>query len=126
MKPFPNDKRGQAHHSHNEKGYDESRSEPIVLLAFVKHRLQRADTNGEQANADVVEALNCHRTALRPRWILNQSIKQKQGQNSHRHIDKEDPAPGVVVGDPAPQSRANRRSNYSDNSKEGEREAALL
>jgi hypothetical protein len=38
-----------------EEGDDEVGAEPVVLLAFVEDKLERAEADGEQAEAGVVE-----------------------------------------------------------------------
>ena len=63
--------------------------------------------------------------ALEIRRILNQPRGEQQRKNSDRNIDEENPAPGEVVGDPAAESRTDRRRRDDRHSVDGECHAAF-
>src|SRR5262249_32677108 len=65
-------------------------------------------------------------TALRPRRILDQKKNEEQGQDADRQINKKDPAPAVVVGDPTAQGRADGGRDHRCDAKDRKRQAALL
>src|SRR5260370_26779774 len=89
-----------------EKRYDKVALEPVFPLAFVKDDFQRAESQRDQADSNVINsqlaALAGRLDLLNKLWrIRDQPAGQQQAQNANRHIDKEDPTPGKVVGDPA-------------------------
>ena len=102
---FPEDEDEQRGSAHEEEGGDEVRAEPVVLLAFVEDELQGAEADGEQAEAGVVEIEPAFALVgdffADVGWIFNDARGEEEGENGDGDVDEEDPAPGVVVGDPA-------------------------
>src|ERR1700719_1213679 len=86
------------------------RSEPIVFLSFVEDDLQRTYAQGQERKSDEVEARELLPQARYVRRIVDQLIDQYECQNANRNVDIENPAPGVVVGNPAAQRWTNGRS----------------
>jgi hypothetical protein len=83
------------------------RGEPVDLLAAVEHDLGGGEPQGHQAEADVVDAALPPRPDVRR--ILDDGVDEEGGQDADREVDEEDPAPGVVVGDPPAEGRAEDR-----------------
>src|SRR6516225_3432665 len=101
LKPLPEHQGNQADRGNDDERGDEARAEPVILLAPVQKNLQRADAQGQQGDADVVQL---DPGALQPDQIgrvVDQAIYQKQGQQAHRKIDEKDPPPGIIEGDPS-------------------------
>ena len=98
---FPDHEHRQEHHRNQATDNDERRLEPVQVVAFVEHDLQRPDTDNQRQQADVV-----HRLAAgdhRPGTHL--LAHHSGGKQANGHVDEEDPRPAVTVGDPAPQDR---------------------
>ena len=66
------------------------------------------------------------KSAFDPGRIVNQAVDQNEGQDADRDIDEEDPAPGIVVGDPTAQGGADGGGKDGDDAIEGKGLAALL
>ena len=126
VKPFPNDERNQSDAGNDGERENEMRPEPVVLLPLVEHDLQGAHAEGEQTHADVVDLYSRARGALHPGRIFDQAIDQKQCQDADRQVDEENPAPGVVVRDPAAQRGPDRRRDDRGDAIEREGQPALL
>ena len=85
---------------------DLGRVEPVELGAAVEHDLQRADGQGEEAEAEEIElAEAAHRVGHE---------QQDAGECSHadRHVDVEHPAPVEVVGEVGADDRADDRRDH--------------
>ena len=89
--------------------HDEMRTEPVLLLAFIQHDLQRPHTNYEQADSPVVDA-----GTLSPqvRWVVDECLRQQNSQNADWNIDVEDPAPTVVIGEPTAEDGPEHRRDH--------------
>ena len=127
LTPLPEDQRNQADRRDRYQRDDEVRTEPIVFLALVEQNLKRSDRRAPEARC------RCSRRERRRPWraleirrILDHPHHQKQGQHADRQIDVEDPAPGVVVGDPAAQRGTDGRRHDRGDAVERERQPALL
>ena len=125
VKPFPDDQGNEADAGNDGKRKNEMRPEPVVLLPLVEHHLQRAHAEGEQSHADIVDLYPRARRALHPGRVFDQAKNQKQRQDAHRQVDEENPAPGIVVRDPAAQGGPDRRRDDGGDAIEREGHAAL-
>ena len=96
------------------EGADKVRIEPVIIFAPVEHHLQTAKTEGDQADPRPVDGELLFRLFL-PRRIFQQLIDGQHRHNPYRDIDKEHPAPGVVIGDPAPQRGTEYRRDDNGN-----------
>ena len=105
---------------------DEAGCEPGIFFALVEHDLQAAHGNGEEAEAKVVHVAQARAVGLDPRRIIDQSADQKEGQNADRNVDEEDPAPGIIIGDPTAEGGADRGREDGDETVEGKGLASLL
>src|SRR6266404_5846426 len=86
------------------------RSEPVVFLALVEDDLQGAYAQGQKRKSDEVEAREPLLKCGYVWWIFDKLKDEYECQNTNRNVDVENPAPGVVVGDPASQRWTNGRS----------------
>ena len=94
------------------------RLQPVIFLTLAEHDLQAAEAQGNQTEADVINAIFARgRTALviHKGRILDHTVGQQKRDETHRHVDEEDPAPGIVICDPATQHGADRRSRHNYN-----------
>jgi hypothetical protein len=104
---FPHHHADQSDGGDDGGGDDAVRREPIVALAFVQHDFERAQPGGQQPQAHVIDLQAvAQRFAEQIGRIEDQQRSQQQGTNAHRNVDQENPAPGVVVGDPSAERRA--------------------
>ncbi len=78
-------------------------AEPVLALAGVEHHLQEAEAERQKSDAPQVDSAELGFAKVR--WVDDEVADHQQRENPHRQIDVEDPAPGVVVGDPAAQRR---------------------
>src|ERR1700722_1548210 len=125
MLPFPDHRGDQRRDADGRHGYDETRVEPIVALAFVEDYLQGAESDGDQAETEIVDAA-FHVALFLEVWrVLDQSRGEKQRDNSDRDVDIENPAPTEIVGDVAADRRANCRRENHGHAVYGERHAAF-
>ena len=80
------------------------RREPVHLLPLVQHHLQRPRNSDHAAESQVVDAALAaglmYGGSSMKAWTISMAT------SAHRQVDVEDPAPRVVVGDPAAQRRA--------------------
>ena len=124
--PLPEDEADHAGDKEEGEDADEAGGEPVVLFALVEHDLQAAHGDGEEAEAEIVHVAQAGEVGFDPGRIVDQAVDQDEGQNADRDVDEEDPAPGVVVGDPAAQGGADGGSEDGDEAVEGKGLAALL
>ena len=102
----------------------------VFTLALVEHDLQRPEAHGDQQNADVVDGQPA--AAARGfylfhelRRIGDQLAGQHQTEQPDGDVDKEDPAPGEVIGNPSAERRSDRRRRDDGHAVQGERRGAL-
>ena len=99
------------------------RREPVLLLALVEHELQRADADRQHADAPVVD----RRDSLpQVRRIEDEQLRHDERRDADRNVDVEDPAPAVVVGQPAAEHRPENRRDDDAEAPEAHRLAAIL
>jgi len=69
--------------------------------------LEKAEADTEQTEADVID-FDARSFALcdQVRWILNELRSEKERKDADGNIDEEDPAPGVVIRNPAAERRS--------------------
>ncbi len=100
---------------------DFSGIEPALRSSAVEHQLQRTKSHREEPKADPVELLG---VAIFP--IIETQPNSCRGQNSERHVDVEDPAPTVEIGQVAPERRTQNRPHHHDKTPDGHDRAALV
>jgi hypothetical protein len=74
--------------------------------------LQASDAENDERQADVIDCDACTLKLFQPRRIFDDGRSKKEGKQSYRYVDKEDPAPIVIVGDPATKRGADRRGDH--------------
>ena len=124
--PFVKYEGDQRDHGEREKDGDVGGAEPVFLLALVEDDLQEAEADDDQRQADVIDldvlALDCRAATadLRPPG------GEEEGEQADGDVDEENPAPVVIVGDPAAESGADGRGDDDRHAEDGEGLAALL
>ena len=108
------------------EGADEVGGEPVVFFALVEEDLEATHGEGEEAEADVIELAEVFAGGLDPGWVVDEAGDEGVGEDADGDVDVEDPAPGVVVGDPAAQGGSDGGGEDGDEAVEGEGLAALL
>ncbi len=88
-------------------------AQPVQLLPAVEHDFKRGQADRHQRQPGAVDA-QLLALVQQPRGrergrIPQHHAREKGTQHAHRDVDVEDPAPGVVVGDPATQRWAEHR-----------------
>src|SRR5437868_10142052 len=99
LAPLPPDDKENGRQRNYGQGEDEVGFKPIVALALVEHNLQSSQAERNKTESDVVDSGFAQLAALEVRRILDETGSQQQRENSHRNINEENPAPGVIVGD---------------------------
>ncbi|MNS33367.1 hypothetical protein D3C72_654790 [compost metagenome] len=107
---FPDNEHRQRDHRNRRADDDEVRLEPIQVIALVEDHLQRANTNDQRDQADVIHRLTAgfHRTFGQLRAHYHHR------KDADRHVDEEDPRPAVTVGNPATEDRPGNWRNHRD------------
>ncbi len=106
---FIPDKSAQAHHREHRQGHDEVRREPVLLLSFVQHDLQRTDPHRQQTDAVVIHCFGFARDVWR---IKDVGTHHKGRHHADGQIDVEQPAPGIAIGDPSAQHGSEHRRHH--------------
>ena len=96
-------------------------TEPILALAAIEEHLEGADGKAEGDEAEDVEAELAVLLGLR-----HEGRDDEEGQRPHRHVDVEDPAPAVIVRQPAAQHGAQDRPHHDAEAPDGHGRAMLL
>src|SRR4051812_31132414 len=94
---YPGETKGPYHRER----HDVVRPEPIVALPFVQHNLERSQSQRQQSESYIIQLHAAERSTRQIGRIVDQLRRQDQRKNSYRNIDEEDPAPTVVVRNPA-------------------------
>jgi hypothetical protein len=84
---------------------DFARMEPVLQLAAIEHQLQRADPQAQRQEPNEIERLAMHVAGP-----ANKNQNTQRAQHADRQVDEEDPAPAVVVGQPAAERRPHDRA----------------
>ena len=96
---------------------NEGAPEPIFDLAAVERYFETGRRKRHESNTDAIDtqlAIGPHAGPLgfKGGRIVHQPAAQEQRQQPDRNVDEEDPAPAVVVGEPAPQHGSDRRRSH--------------
>ena len=101
---FANHQRDQAEDAEEGPQANLVAAEPVLALARIEYYLQHAKAQGEKADAPQIDASGfVLADVLR---IAHEGVHHEQREDANRKIEVEDPAPGVVVGDPAAEGGA--------------------
>ena len=118
------DQPADAHDREHRQRDDEVRAEPVVLLSLVEHDLQAADADDQQADAPVVDASLLAMPQIRR--IEDENLRQDDRDDADGNVDVEDPAPTVIVGEPAAGDRTEHGRDHDAERPERHRLPALL
>ena len=115
---------------------DEGGAEPVELLALVEDDLERGETDADEGEAGAVDlqlhagaqALGFFSKALAGEVLgVGEDHAGEEGAaRADGDVDVEDPAPGVVVGDPAAEGGAEHGRAHDGDGVDGHRHAALV
>jgi hypothetical protein len=105
---------------------DEAGAEPVVFLTFIEHDLDGADGDDEEAEAPIVDALTTLADFGEVRRVFDEPVRKIERDDADGDVEKEDPAPGVVVDDPATDGGAKDGSGDHCDSVDRECHAAFL
>src|SRR5580704_8668566 len=111
---LPNDQSNKRDDEGDGEGSDEVRSEPVLFLALIERNLQRAHGDDQQADTDIVDAVEIVPVSLLIRRIFYQPVGEEQGQDAYGNVDVENPMPGVVVCDPTAEGGSDRGRQHRD------------
>ena len=132
MAQLPEDQRDQARAEQNGQRLHapEGIAQPVPFLSLAEHHLPADHDDHQQRQADRVEAerLLAQLRALRDEIvrIAKQDVAGSKGQEADRDVDQEDPAPGILVGDPAAEGRADDRRHQGRQAEQRHRHALLF
>src|SRR6266849_4449720 len=131
MMPFPNHRDDQSQNRDRKERDDKIAFKPIFGLPAVEHHLKTCKSKGYQKNPETIDA----KPAAFPgilhfpcelRRVRNKPLRQKQRHDPDGDVDKEDPPPAPVVGDPTAERRADYRRSHDGHAVEGESRGPLL
>ncbi len=109
---FPNDQQCHCRNRNDrEPGYPRT-GKPVFLLPFIQHDLEGGQPDNEKRKSDGVNRSGFGFADVRRIFqVLAHQIQRKQADGN---IDVKHPAPGIVVGQPSAQQRANNgRDDYA-------------
>ncbi len=98
-------------------------AEPVLLLSFVQHHLERAHAKREHADAPVIDAAIL---AADVRRVEDKKARQDHRRQAHRQVDVEDPPPAEIVREIAADHGAEHRRHHDAESPERHSLAAVL
>ena len=96
-------------------------TKPVELLAAVEQDLQRADGEAQGTEAEPVQL----RTGVSLR-LRQEGDDAEEGEDADRQVDVENPAPGVVLGQPATEHRPQDGTDHDRDAPHRHRRALAL
>ena len=94
---------------------------PVELLAAIEQNLHGADGQTQGAEAEQVQLC----TGI-PVGVGQESANAEEGKGSDRQVDVEHPAPGVILGQPAAEHRAQNGADHDRDAKQRHRGSPAL
>src|SRR6266478_2941871 len=83
---------------------DFARIEPVLQFAAVEHQLEGADPQAQRQEPEEIE-----RFAMHVAGLAHENQDAQRAQRADRQVDVEDPAPAVLIGQPAAERRPHDR-----------------
>src|SRR5216684_215947 len=131
MAPLPKRGRNQCDKRDRKEQNNKVALEPILRLAAIEDNFQARKAEGHEKNP---EAINPKPAAFpgsfdftgELRRVRNEPVRQDQRQDPDGNIDKEDPPPTPVVGDPTTERRADHGGSHDGHAVESESRRPLL
>jgi len=114
--------RGERRGARDGQRDDRARVEPVEALAALEQRLQRADAERQQREAEEVDA----RDLAHVTRIGQQPERQRERERAERQVDVEDPRPRQRVRQPAAERGPERRSDHDAHAEDGHGHAEFL
>src|SRR3954452_3585368 len=102
---FPNNEPDHGNNREHRQPYDEAGIKPVLFLPLIQNQLEAREEDSHQSETNVVDA-----TAFGPFevWrVFDKPHRHQDRENTNRNVDVEDPAPGIIVGNPTAQRWAN-------------------
>ena len=132
MAQFPEDQPAQAHDEQGRQRLHapERVAQPVPFLALAERHLPADDDDDQQRQADAVEAERsppqlpalCREIV----GVAKRDGARSQRQQPDRDVDPEHPPPGIVVGDPAAERRADHGRDQRGQAEQRHRHALPL
>ena len=114
--PLPKGERDETGDGHDDERDDEVRAKPIIFLAFVEEDLQCADAEYKQGEPERVKAHFAGFDAAQEGRVIDEFVDERKREQTDRQVDEKNPAPRVVVGNPAADDRTERGGNHDGDS----------
>ena len=124
--PLPDEEADEAAHKEHRKEADKAGGEPVILFALVEHDLHAAHGDRQQRQANVIHVAQLRGVSFNPRRIFDEPAHENECQDADRNVDKENPAPGEVVRNPAAEGRSDRWRQHRDQAVKSKRLPAFL
>ncbi len=124
--PLPPHEKRQRDDSQGEGQGDITVPEPVLFLAFVEDKLQAAHADRHQAEAHSVDRIGFGSFLHQVGWIFHHPVAEQQRNDADGQVDKEDPVPVEVIGDPAAQGGSDRGRGHDCHPIQGESLSALF
>ena len=116
------DEPDEPHATRHGEREDLPRGEPVVTLAALEHRLQRADPDRQQRQTEPIHTPDL----LRVTRVAQIREREQERDRPEGQIDVEDPGPGQHVGEPAAKGGAERGTDHHPHAEDRHRGAVLL
>ncbi len=127
MPPLPENPADENEHGQNNSGqiqFDPNQSSSWPLSSTI---CRQPTARRDQSKTDVIDAdaLSLLLLLAKIRRILDQAMRQIKREQADGNVDIKNPAPAIIVGDPAAQRGTDRGSHHHRHSVNGKRHAAL-
>ena len=119
-----NDESEKAGHGNDGEPAHPLGREPILLLAFVENNLERAEPHRQERKARKIDTFDFR--VLDIGRVFDKGLDHEDGKDADGQVDIENPAPGIVVGDPATEGRPKNRGHNHAHAEGGHRHTALF
>lgn len=124
MRPQAMDGAHQAHHAGECHGEDQVAVEPVLLLAFIQHDLQRTQTYADQPQPPIINRHDAF--CFRVGRVFHQARHHDEGEDTDGNVDVKNPPPVIIIRDEAAERGAQDRRHDHRNAGDGEHRAASL
>src|SRR5207253_587044 len=101
LEELPNHRADNGDAGNYRKGENEVGLQPVVALSLVENHLKAAQPYSHQRQPDVVDFDSRIALLSEFRRIFDKAIGEEQRDDRYWNVDEENPAPIVVIGDPA-------------------------
>ncbi|MNZ60253.1 hypothetical protein D3C78_783180 [compost metagenome] len=121
VRQLPDNQEAYRDHCHDGQHDNLLRGKPVQLFTAVQHDLQATDAHHQQCQAHTVNA-----SLLGLRLATAQRLQREQhNDRTNRYIDKEDPAPVIVITDKSAENRSTNRCDDNGHRPQRQRDRAF-